>query len=276
MKIFSSGADWLTVTNVLDDYQVHLPLMTAFLRLAAVEKEWKSAGYKGLQCLDTEMKYGSRLRDDGRADEMLVSPGAHAGVLLEHMKNIDDYRVTRLDLQVTVFVDKPDENIAVRLYDKLSRMSAVGTSPLGRRKVSLVRSETGQTLYIGSRQTGRKFFRLYDKSHDVGASLGQVWRQEVQYGRDLAQGAAKWYVQAANKGQSVIDLVCAEFMDCADFSLVPTDEVVAEDFAEKPADHTVLGAKVEWLRKCVRPTIALLIEHDLLDEAKEALGLRLD
>lgn len=273
MRILSSGSDWVTLTNIVQDGQGYAPLIAIFGFLSVVERDWFTAGYRGRQCIETGMKYGTRPREDGRADELLVVPGKQSGIVLGHIEDLQGYRVTRFDLQVTVLLDRVERDLVSKLYDKIIDLKDKGHSPLGRRKISHIRSLSGETLYVGSRKTGKKFFRLYDKSLDVDAEIGLVWRQEVQYGRDLAHGATEWYLAARDNPVAVIDLVCSEFMDATGFSLLPADKTVSPDFSENDSAKTTMTAKLDWLKRCVRPTISLMIEHDLLEEATEALGL---
>lgn len=274
MAIFSSGSDWLTLTNVVDDESDIRPLARVFDDLTGVSTRWTAGGYKGSVDPDSGIKYGSRLRKDARADEILICPGRTSDMAIEEIPDPLAYRVTRLDLQVTVTLDDYDENIASDLYDGIMTSKEQKRTILGRRKLALLKSSTGQTLYVGSRKSGRKFFRVYDKSNDVGAGLGTIWRQEVQYGRYLAQEALERYLSIMGDGYGVIGLVCAEFQDALWWSLHDhigdLPEIITED--EKPLP--TLSSKLYWLETCVRPTITLMIDNDLEEEMLSALGLR--
>lgn len=273
MRVQSFGLDWLTVTDVLDDSIKYPPLADAFTRLSDVPLRWTGQGYRGLQDEYKGLRYGSRLRADGRVDEILIMSGVLCDEMLGEIKNITDYRATRLDIQLTVLLDVADQELSSRAYEQLSQQRKFGTSPSKRRKLSNVRSETGQTLYIGRRKTGRKFFRLYDKSDDLGLALGKAWRQEVQYGRDMAEAALKQYLTIKGNRRAIIDLVCAEFIDAVGFALSPDVGSLPDVSLKTPEKEKTLERKLKWLKECVRPTIALLIEHDLERAALECLGL---
>lgn len=274
MAIFNSGLDWLTLTNVVDDETEIQPLTSVFRDLSGVNVKWNAGGYRGDTDPDTGVKYGSRLRRDGRADEILILPGKSSGLALDEITNITEYRATRLDIQVTVTLDDYDEDVANDLYDRMTELKGGDAKILRRRKVTLVKSSTGQTMYLGSRKSGRKFFRVYDKSYDLGSDKGTIWRQEIQYGRYLAQDALERYLPIAKDRYARIALICAEFQDALWWSLHDhigdLPEVVSETEKPKPT----LFAKLQWLETCVRPTISLMIEEDLEQEMLYAIGLK--
>lgn len=274
MSVFSFGADWLTLTNVLQDNQKLQSLMTVFLDRSEVNTKWKAGGYKGLQDIGKDLKYGSRIRKDGRADEILVASGKRSEKIALGLGNIGGYNVTRLDLQITMQPEKPNPGMARDMYEKILLQDKMGMSPTGRRKVSLIRSPSGDTLYIGTRKTGRKFYRLYDKGFDEGFGLGLLWRAEVQYGRDMASAALKVYKEIGTTGTCVMDLVCSEFYDAAKIELFEGCKMNAEIITENYERKVTVQRKLDWLATCVRPTIAFLLEEDLEDEMLDALGLK--
>ncbi len=273
MRVFNSGVDWYTTTNVINDEQQSTTLMLKFLGLAGVKDKWSGGGYSGWSDPDTGLKYGSRSRRDGQADEVLIAPGPQSATVVERTWNVGQFRATRIDLQMTVILDKPYPSLAEEMYSEIETRNQFDTSVLGRRKMVLVKSTTGQTLYIGSRRSARKYFRLYDKSYDYGSELGLVWRQEVQYGRKIAEDAARRYVAIKDSPTGIIDLVSAEFFDACKQLLYRRTEGAAEVVLETEKQVVPLQAKLDWLERCVRPTISLMIEHDLREAMLSALGL---
>jgi hypothetical protein len=247
--------------------------MKLFIAMSEVSEKWSAGGYKGLQDDGGQLKFGSRIRKDSRVDELLISSGGQADETIGFVTNIQEYKATRLDLQVTMQLDKPDVGMSSRMYEEICAKKSVGQSPVGRRRVSHVRSETGDTLYIGARKTGRKFYRFYDKGYDVGAKRGVLWRVEIQYGRDLAQEALARYISIKESAEAIISLVGAEFYDACGYDITDGGGLEAELIScdEKPASS--VQKKLEWLETCVRPTIAYLIAQDCEDETREAVGL---
>lgn len=276
MEIVSAGPDWYTATNIPKDHQMGASLFHVFHSVCHKETKWRAGGYKGGECLETGIKYGSRMRKDGRADEILIASGRSSEVAIEQVGDPDRFRTTRFDLQITVQRKEPHRMLASNLYDSIKMRRKVGTSPLGNRKMSLIRSETGDTLYVGSRSSSKKFFRLYDKSFEMNGYPGEFWRAEVQYGRDLASGAIRWYVDIGYVRHALVDLVCSEFFDAMEWSLVPNYQYNTQDFPPEDEKETTLEKKLAWLKNCARPTVQILIENGLEKEAREALGLPVD
>lgn len=273
MKVFNYGPDWYTATNVLQDNQQCVSLFQVFQEVSKGQMKWRAGGYKGHECLVTGVKYGSRIRKDGRADEMLVASGPISREVIEKIGDPSRYRATRFDLQITLHLDPAERMLASNLYDRLRTRQNLGTSPLGNRKIALIRSGTGDTLYLGIRSSSRKFFRLYDKSLDLGYKPGQFWRAEVQYGRDLAEGALRWYTEVGGVEHCIVDLVCSEFFDAMEWSPFKKYQYNRQHFPPEQEDLPTLDRKLAWLETCVKPTVALLIENGLERETRDALGL---
>ncbi len=276
MEIRSYGLDWLTLTNIVRDEVGPRPLIAWFARLAGVATKWSGNGYKGRWDEEQGIRYGSRHRKDGSSDEILTISGEQTSPLVGKIENVQDYRATRMDLETTVELEKSEVNLAGKWYDAIMARKRLGTSVTGRRKVSLVQSDTGQTLYVGMRKSGLRFFRFYDKSLALGAELGQIWRQEVQYGSFLADEAFRWYMSNKEKGGAIINLVSAEFLSHVGFALLSAVKACPEVNFKPQRKKTTLQKKLDWLSICVKPTIALLLEHELESELMAALGLAKD
>ncbi|MBW8036451.1 MAG: replication initiation factor domain-containing protein [Planctomycetes bacterium] len=272
MKILNAGPDWYTGTNILTYDQTGRTLYHVFQSISQKEMRWRAGGYKGRECLETGIKYGSRVRKDGRADEILIGSGRSSEVVIDHLGDPDRFRATRLDLQITFQLENKDKLMASDLYNSTAMRRKFGTSPIGNRKMSLIRSETGDTLYLGSRSSAKKFFRLYDKSFEMKGYPGEFWRAEVQYGRDLASGALRWYLDIGHSKSALVDLICSEFFDAIEWSPVPQYQYNPQDFPPEDKEATTLANKMDWLKTCVRPTVTILQDEGLEKEAKIALG----
>lgn len=274
MQVIGYGPDWYTATNKLEPGQSHLSLMAVFSAIGGPTKKWCNQGYKGKENLENGIKWGCRPRMDGRLDEILAGSGNGTAVAMDSIERLDAYKTTRFDLQITVRLDSPCPRLAFEQYERLTALRGVGLHVSNGRKLSYVRSETGETMYLGARKTGRKFFRFYDKSADYSADIGTVWRREVQYGRKLAGEAARRYREIAGDHVRIEELVEAEFRGAGFYDLLhpsPAEVNTVQGFGEETVG---LDAKINWLKVCVRPTVALLIEHEKEKEMLEALGLR--
>ena len=274
MKIVSFGPDWYTGTNILNDDGQSTSLFALFSDVSEGHKKWRAGGYKGLECLKTGIKYGSRLRKDGQADEIFIASGSSSRDALVHLDGQDRYRATRFDLQITIKFNNRNAMMASDLYDTLRVRRRLGTSPIGNRKMSLIRSEAGDTFYLGSRTSKKRLFRFYDKSYEMRGYPGEYWRAEVQYGRDKAQAALGWYFDAKPSAENIVDLVCSEFFDACEWSPTPQYVYAPSDFPSLPEEQTTLGKKLTWLKTCVRPTVGMLVNEGMEGETLEALGLK--
>lgn len=276
MEVFSYGPDWYTSTNVLYDQPEQTTLFHVFQEMSGPQRRWTGGGYKGNECVNTGLKYGSRPRRDGGMDEMIVASGRVSEKAIEFIGDAARFRTTRFDLQITLHLDQPDKNLAVDLYESIRKKQDVGLSPIGNRNLGLIRSGTGDTLYLGSRSSTRRFFRLYDKSGDLGQGLGEFWRAEVQYGRSIAGGAMEWYLSRGNHYRFIVDLVCSEFYDAMGWSPFPDYTFGVSEFQDEPEEPQSLSKKLSWLEICVRPTVGILIEAGQENEVRKALGLPAD
>lgn len=152
----------------------------------------------------------------------------------------DGNRVTRLDLAVDVMAGDPlDVWTAAGREQVLTRL----------RKRAMVTSDTGITVYLGSRSSGR-YVRVYDKAGQLG--LPGPWvRVELELKGDDANGTARYIVQ---EGDHVIPGTVRAVVDC------PTLPWWREAF--KPHQAVWGAPKIEarpdrsaWIAKQVVPAL---------------------
>lgn len=274
MRIFNSGVDWLTLTGELKD-DAEFQLSGLFEAMSVNPEQWGTMGYRGRRCSETGVRYGNRQRKDGGTDELFIASNAVAGEAVELMGSSPIANCTRMDLQVTVYLSTPDPDLAKNQYEKIQASKSVGNSIVGRRKTSLIQSDTGDTLYVGSRNGGRKFFRFYDKSHSYGCDRGLVWRQEVQYGRRFANNILETYTSWPGnvRQEKVIELVAQEFEEAAGFSMIVSLSDSVELIPEETDEEGGIEGRLRWLEKCVRPVVAKMEKAGYGKETREALGL---
>ncbi len=278
--IVSSSSDWITLTETWSAREMEdrakggeTLLQGCFKAIALCEEDWGTMGYQGLQCTETKIRYGTREERTGGQHEILTGSGQTSDEVVDFMPVQNSLRCTRFDLQATVYLPSPDVDIAGTLYHSLMREKYKGVSKSGRRALSLIQSDTGQTLYVGKRKSGRKFFRLYDKSVELQAPLGTVWRQEIQYGREFAQNAWEWFKVHRFDMSAHIKMVNTEFTAAIDYSMMSDQGYTSEVIPEVIREKGTIGSKLSWLRRCVRPVVAFLGEKKYGQEAVEALGL---
>jgi hypothetical protein len=241
----SCGVDYVTLTQVTDGVKVS-ELEMLWIKMSGgmdVEKvRW--AGYSGLQF--GTVRLGSRERD-GRTDHILTASG-DCGLLTEIDVPLDVVRCTRIDLQVTVLLEIPNKDFARCYYDSLGESVSYRSSMIGRRSMSLVDSDTGQTLYIGKRSSRSMMLRLYDKSAAYQRRSGNIWRAEIEFKRDMA-GSVASYVAKSRKSGLVVNEYLSSALEKYFGVVIPVD-----------GNGNELGGRNEttpdttaWVRKCVKP-----------------------
>lgn len=142
------------------------------------QKKFNSLGYKGHQC--RSVRWGSRL--DG---SVLFSSGEDSMHITHMLVNDYDYmelKTTRVDLCVDIAMSVKTRGWLRGLREN-ENFTAVQEK--ANRKTTLIESDTGDTLYIGSRKSGR-FGRIYDKSAAYGVDLGYVYRFEIETKKQVA------------------------------------------------------------------------------------------
>ncbi len=270
-NIFNSGVDWITLTNKRG-YAPEAGLDLVFSEHSLNPEAWAVGGYSGLRCTETGLRYGERKGRDGKVEEILIASGKFSSEIAG--SNWDLYaNCTRIDFQVTVYLDSPEPHLAKAWYEEFEAAFEAGETMTGRRKRALILSDTGETLYVGSRKSGRKFFRFYDKSHDYGADRGTVWRQEVQYGRRFADKAL-WFFRTASEEdrvEAMAEMVFAEFMGAMSKSLIWTPGDAVDIIVEPAAEESGIQKRLEWLRACVRPVVERLDNAGYAHDALAAL-----
>lgn len=181
-------------------------------------------------------------------------------------------RVSRLDLAVTVDLTRPVVNLAKSAYED---NRTVG----GQRQYAYItNSKGGQTLYVGSRQSGQ-FGRLYDKGAQEGsAAPGVRWRYEVEIKdklRTLPTLDLMYQAWLCDKPWRV-DITKAVHNWFSNRGVSPRfARLAGNDIFDIAVEARVSGTdrKLAWLSKQVAPTVQELIRQGVGDKAMLALGL---
>jgi len=268
----NAGIDWVTVTNKIEG-QYEIGLVDAFKAVSAGNHEdWYAGGYKGTQCGTTGIKYGSRTNKERIIEELLVLPGSSANLAKGAGIDLSMFRCTRVDIQATLTLESEMPKIAQRAYQQMVRMKELGTGKSGRRKLTLMQGDKGDTLYVGSRKTKSFMFRFYDKSGWFDAPRGTVWRQEIQFGR----AASGVILEAALRSdEEDIHAVVVGYYDrytagCL-FSEQKTGIIRVEPSMEIP--EITQEKRIKWLKRCVRPVVQRMLQDGYGHAALNALGL---
>jgi len=233
-------------------------------------KNFKALGYKGYQL--GSVRYGSRL--DGSA---LFSTGKDALYVTDIAVNdydLTDVRTTRIDVCVDIALNTAREAWLSDLYDDENFRRI---NDKAGRKITLIKSQTGHTLYVGSRESGR-FGRIYDKSLAYGSELGNIFRFELETKKQVAPAVFR-ALFPSNVGIPPVwdgyktrckNVVAGQFfkwgllLDLKEVNhkYIKADTQVSNDFTT-----------LEWLSRTVAPVYAKLKAKGLQSEFFEAVGL---
>jgi len=265
--IISSGVDWITSTEVqgagVDDLMaIAFDIKQANFPNDIIEKPWSAMGYSGKTY--GPMSIGTR----GDSEAIMIISGDLARIVYPGIP-LNWERVTRIDLQTTVALEKPDDRKAIRHYETqrdLQRERKDG------KMWSLISSATGDTLYYGKRSHSR-YYRFYDKSVDYGMTeLGHAWRYEVEYKKDIAKRMAKTVAHMDDPYSEIASVIWGEF-DSVNFPPIYNrgDKVNAMEVGVKL--KTAEG-QLRWLEKCVSPVVGQLMLLGYEDEVLNSLKLQ--
>lgn len=266
-----AGIDWITATvSKREDgtprKESSLEKLYASLRVQEDEQKVKFGGYTGLSDANG-LKIGTRERGDTE-DVILVASGARANEVAIKVAGLEDVRITRLDLQMTVGLPKVRE-VASSLRIETLEKRASGEKA-HRRKMTYYSSDTGDTLYVGERSSRDKCIRIYDKGGLLGLPLARVWRFEVEYHRALAGQVLKGLTEKENATALISSTVASEM---AKVGLIVQGNSKVKVPRPEPREMDT-EKMIVWLEGCVKPVLVKLACVGLLDEGLEALGLQ--
>jgi DNA relaxase NicK len=181
---------------------------------------------------------------------------SYPGAALEHMDWLSfldrllalGARVSRLDLAS----DLVGKHINLEeWYQKVRNGDAVTNA----RRHRLVQSESGATLYIGSRSSER-FLRIYDKAGQEGVDM-DWFRAELELKGGAAKGVAR-YLQQKRSLEEVPAIINAFFrLRCSDWDEWMETDHSAVIYSTKTRSNTA-----DWLLNSVAPALARHLEKD--------------
>jgi len=236
----------------------------------AFQKNWQGLGYRGWQC--GSVRYGSRL--DGSA---LFSSGEDAMKITHILVNdydAVDVKTTRVDVCVDLVLDKPKRGWLRGLREN---PEFSGLQAHAGRVTKLIESDTGDTLYIGSRESGR-YGRIYDKSAHYGVGLGYVYRFEVETKKQVAPAVFKRIFPEREDSTYAWDSFSDRVRGIiqTQFRTWGLDLRLQSKNLEKikaEARVSTLDTQLEWLSRSVAPMVERLTKAGHQTQMFEALGL---
>lgn len=264
-EIVDLGVDWLTVTGNTKSSRKKLELFG--MRLMEEEhdygnerKPWSFKGYDGFRSGGVEV--GTRY------DSSIVR--ITGGLAREHY--LEAYHTatncSRVDFQVTV-----NNGIEPQQWITSQFKRAYAWSMNFKRKphVDLLWSNNGTaTLYLNQRISDQ-FGRLYDKGEEsLNPVLEDCWRAEVEYKGDQAFHQLKHLCSSSSPGDYISANLQRFFRKrTCQLRLKPTN---TQTFVlhRRPTDQ---DRQLEWIRKCVGPTIRRLMDSGRTQEVLDCLAL---
>lgn len=267
--IKSLGVDYITLTRTQEEDQSNRELEALFKGLFTdddlIPAKW--GGYKGYTRGHARMGHRTR---DGVVDKILNVSGSAADSMVFKDGPLDEnIRCTRIDIQMTVELPYRQQDLARRYFANLKSDESYKSSMVGRRKIVLVDSEDGQTMYIGSRSSRSFLVRLYDKGGQMGFDTGYEWRLEIEFKRDLARGVLDMITGPGRFVDNKERIVTGYAEEECGILLPSTGGEGKPDI--KPANGS--ANQMEWLKRCVRPVVVRETNTGHLEEVIEALGL---
>lgn len=266
-----ASVDWLTITaktpRSRDDLLQCARQALDQARLANLPvRSWKWCGYSGW------LAEGFRVGSRADSDVVMIS-GPTAARYWKDFAGMGE-NVTRLDLAVTLELDKPDDLVLINYWDECEELK----SRLGKPKYRftlLYNSEGGQTLYVGQRSSSQ-MGRIYDKGVEAGngAIPGAIWRYEVELKKPRALPICRQLYEmrdADDVGRIIANYVHKWFADHRVKAHFPVGENVLITDVEVVA--TSDEARLRWLSTQVRPSCVGLADRGKLEDVVKALGL---
>lgn len=186
---------------------------------------------------------------------------------------------SRVDLQVTAWLENMDDDIANIAYDFLDdrakrglKRSKTGTAPLfNQRKTG---ENGGDTLYLGSDASkSRLKARLYNKAkraEKIGSNqqyYANSWRWEIQLADEYAQNFLAWFIVFVADGLNPLDnpqliagMVTGYFHD--KYVPIPDLRDINPLPLPKLKQKSDLERRWEWLARQVKPSVRDLLPKD--------------
>lgn len=233
-------------------------------------KPYRNNQYRGWQV--GSMRYAINPYGKGT---LLSVTGSLSDVTIEEVLGFS-LRATRFDIAATFFLSSPLPDYAAQLYDARVMQGDKGRIPIGQWK--LLSSPTGDTLYVGTRGTG-KFIRVYDKSlqYTGVAERGYVWRFEMEYGTGYADTLFQQLRTEIDNERSISDYMVKRLWgDCYQkgVALPVRVEALADNELRKDKKPTDKDRYLTWIGKTVRPVVQWLVAMGYGEDVSEALGVQ--
>jgi len=266
---FSVGIDWLTVTVANDKrgFDLYDIARNYWISLGVKSRDWRNKWYTGRT--GEGVTWGT-----GKNGYILMASGQAAPKVWKKCLLVKT-RVTRIDLQVTAKLQKPQPGLIETCYHYI-RENRRFTK---RRKYGLIQNtKQGVTLYAGSRQS-QQYGRFYDKGIESNLEQpGTLYRYEVELKKPLSGSLADYLITSLQDGiypeKELVWYVYNWWLDRGVLPIFNPNRAATIEVTGMKV-QTDNERKIQWLRTQVAPTISRLEQDGRLEDALEALGLKI-
>lgn len=266
-----TGIDWFSATLAAghnlsgQTYAAAMDFLTHQQEQGNTAKEATLLGYKGVicgKCFVGEREDGILCRSTGGISTDFYEAVYHP-----------DMHVSRLDLQVSVWIDTASSHLG-----RQARLDAAywrATHPKeARRKITAIDDEDGgYTLYIGSKSS-EHFCRLYDKGAESRQEYYEgCWRYEVELHNDAATQVAHFILENSLQLETVVGSTVRTYYTQRGVALPWYTQEEMNALRPVAVLQSDDSRSLRWLAAQVRPTVARLRSRGYTSSVLEALGL---
>jgi DNA relaxase NicK len=264
-KVVDWGVDWLTVTGTTKKSRSELEnfglrLMREETAYGNESRPWSFKGYEGWRSGAVEV--------GTRSDSSIVRIAG--GLAREHFTEAyhTATNCSRIDFQATVTNGVSPQEWIHRQFKRAYRWSKDFQK---KPEVRMLWSNQGTgTLYLNKR-VSEQFGRIYDKGEQSLVPVFEgAWRAEVEYKGAMAFHQLKNLVGACDR-RSYLYQSLHRFFNVRTCQLELNPANIQTIVLHRPASDE--RRLLEWMRKCVRPSVQRLIAAGRLQEVIDSLEL---
>lgn len=263
--VVSCGVDWLTVTskrrgvsNALEDFGY---------RLVHEENAADGRASAAIRLGFTGHRTDTMFIGRNGTHVMWQCSGSACTPLTAEAITVGE-RVSRIDLQVTVFCEGEQPHLARWTRNQLVTRPEFSD---GRRKLRYLEGHPdGETLEVG-RRVSDAFGRLYDKTAEASLGLPRlVWRYELEAKGERARRLVSTLAECGVRPTLVSRLVHDYYTRTG---VEPAFSPPSDEIAFQPTIATPSRDVLTWMRSSLSITIAKAINRHGREVVLQALGL---
>lgn len=271
MTRLEAGIDWLSATLPAghsksgETFDAAMKFIERLEEQGNISKPAVLQGYKGIIC-------GKVFLGDNDQGLFLRSTSAISTSFWEHIYHTDMH-VSRLDLQVTVWIEGAAYHIGRDARQDAAYWRSTHPRDGKRKIVAWDDEDDGYTLYIGSKSSAH-FCRLYDKGAESGEEYYQgSWRYEMELHNDASTATARYLAGNTVSLESVICSTVSQYYADRGIAVPWTTEQAYNALQPAARIETDDARALKWLAAQVAPTVKRLVKRGYLASVTEALGL---